>query len=491
MGFKEDAVFARYLSMGVYAADAVTKDLEGRHGHSVIELERYAKANKVWQTKVKRMRLPDLMCISCGRRIESKGKSKLEVKLSDSDAEGRAWRDGGMRLDDIFAFAKVDMTADPVTVPSIVYVTRHSLEEALASSKEGNRKAINEGSEMDRSWPMWAPDYAGVVLGVEISDERRTVHVVGDDGKKRRPYWHGSKWNTFYSLQEGDAFSAWQPVASSFAILESPTCEGPSWDWRKDLSVNDDDVRFPAVKAARFLDPENARDELLRIAEDPRNDWRVRLEAYTSLAPAFPDLIKHIREFVAGGGASSETQMEAVFALSELDSEVAVDELNRIATAYETLPEEVRAAAAWGLGTGARPSPDLLLDLIDDVNILVATHAAAVLPYDLSSSAIEVLVERLTKADLRAAATSAHLLAERDRIAPLVEALQAAPAANRRLIVLALGDRPRSVVEESLGKMDFGTRSSVLALWARADDWLRQPETEGALRALQQQMLRR
>lgn len=60
MGFKEDEDFARFLTMGAYAAAAVSDDLDAR-GHRIIELERYAKANKIWSIKVKRLRLPDLL----------------------------------------------------------------------------------------------------------------------------------------------------------------------------------------------------------------------------------------------------------------------------------------------------------------------------------------------------------------------------------------------------------------------------------------------
>ena len=61
MGFKEDADFARFVSMGAVGVAAVAFDLSEAHGHRMVELERYAMANKVWQTKVKRLRLPDLL----------------------------------------------------------------------------------------------------------------------------------------------------------------------------------------------------------------------------------------------------------------------------------------------------------------------------------------------------------------------------------------------------------------------------------------------
>lgn len=114
MGFKEDADFARFVSMGVVATDAVRNDLRDTHGHQVIELERFAMANKLWQTKVKRLRLPDLLCVRCGLRVESRGKSQLGIILSHSD--GRAWDAGGTRDEDLFAVVRVVVSEDRKSV---------------------------------------------------------------------------------------------------------------------------------------------------------------------------------------------------------------------------------------------------------------------------------------------------------------------------------------------------------------------------------------
>lgn len=95
MGFKEDARFARYVTMGVVGAAAVAHDLRDRFGHRPVELERYSMANKIWREKVKRLRIPDLVCLQCGRRVESRAKTVLEVKLSDSETVGRQWHAGG------------------------------------------------------------------------------------------------------------------------------------------------------------------------------------------------------------------------------------------------------------------------------------------------------------------------------------------------------------------------------------------------------------
>ncbi|WP_031508698.1 HEAT repeat domain-containing protein [Streptomyces megasporus] len=488
MGFKEDADFARFLSMGVYAADAITQDLEQNHGHRIIELERYAKANKVWQTKVKRMRLPDLMCVSCGRRFESKGKTRLEVKLSDSTLPGRAWRDGGMRLDDVFAFARVDMKANPVRVSNLVYVTRQSLEDALGSSKEGNRKSVSEGSEMDRRWPMWTPEYAGEVVAVD--NVLKKVRVT--KGTSTYLYGSGSRWDTFHTLAVGTAFEAGQPVAFSFRMAEVACPGDGSWNWQKDLLSTDEDIRFPAVKAARFLGVETVEDILLSIAGDEANDWRLRLEAHASLAPTRPASVAALRVLAEGTDSTDEVRMEAVFSLSEIDTEEAVEALYSVASSTEpAIPEEVRAAAAWGLGIGARKAPAKLIRLVNDPSVLVSTHAVAVMPSELPQECLEELLDWLRADDLHRAATAAHLLAERDLVAELVSALQTAPEGVRRLIVLALGDTSREAVSGLLSQLDVQSRAGIATLWAKKDDWLRQPDTDGILDALKLQTLRR
>ncbi len=103
MAFKQNEDFLRYLTMGAVGSAAVARYLNGRQGHRVVELERYTMANKIWATKVKRLRLPDLMCLDCGMRVEARAKSKLEIKMSDSETPGRAWY-ASLRGQDLIAF---------------------------------------------------------------------------------------------------------------------------------------------------------------------------------------------------------------------------------------------------------------------------------------------------------------------------------------------------------------------------------------------------
>jgi malonyl CoA-acyl carrier protein transacylase len=76
MGLKEDVDFARFLSIGVYAAEAISQDLEHNHGHRIIKLERCAKANKVRQDEGQRMRLADSCVLAVGSfRVQRQDKA--------------------------------------------------------------------------------------------------------------------------------------------------------------------------------------------------------------------------------------------------------------------------------------------------------------------------------------------------------------------------------------------------------------------------------
>jgi hypothetical protein len=239
VGLKEDADFARYLTMGAYGAAHVKQDLESR-GHRIVELERYAMANKVWsEVKVKRLRLPDLLCVDCGRRFEAKSKTKLELKLSHSSAVGREWWAGGMRPEDVFAFVRVAVTDGEVDLGQILYVTRQGLENASADRRKGGMKAASEGSETDVSWPIWVPSYPGVFTRVDV-DPELIIRVQKTDGRLMSRA--RGKWSRLHLyLRPGDSFEAgpslgpWPPLTSiapakpgTGALISSPPTQTPA-----------------------------------------------------------------------------------------------------------------------------------------------------------------------------------------------------------------------------------------------------------------------
>ena len=69
--------------MGVVGVQQTMCHLEDA-GFQPIELERYCASNKIWATKVKRLRLPDILCIRTGLRVEVRAKTDLRIRMSDA-----------------------------------------------------------------------------------------------------------------------------------------------------------------------------------------------------------------------------------------------------------------------------------------------------------------------------------------------------------------------------------------------------------------------
>ena len=106
MGFKSDREFLRNVSIGAIGTQKISTILRAG-GFQVIELERYCSSNKIWATKIKRLRVPDLLCLKSGIRIECRAKADLKITMSHSvNNPDRVW-DKGLRETDIVAFIKV------------------------------------------------------------------------------------------------------------------------------------------------------------------------------------------------------------------------------------------------------------------------------------------------------------------------------------------------------------------------------------------------
>lgn len=483
MGFKEDEDFARFLTMGAHAAAAIATDLEQNHGHRIVELERYARANKIWAIKVKRLRLPDLLCLRCGRRFEAKGKTKLELRLSDSTTAGREWWAGGMRDEDVFAFVRVAVEGDSAQVGQVVYTTLAALKDAQEALVAGQRKAVSAGAEVAVSWPAWTPSAAGVIETV-TSDE---IIIRKTDGRAQR-YRNHLKWPGWHLHRHvGETFGAYDMIVGSVAPAVV-VCEGDVWDWIADLDADQADDRFVAVKAARWLNRGQVDNRLRIMARDSEEDWRTSLEAAASLTPRDPTLIEDVRAHVRSDAKEGEA-MEAVFVLTELPLPEAADALYEVAQ-DKSLPSEVRAAAVWGLGLGASGQSDRLVSFLADEDDMVALHAGAALPDALSSSMRGVLDDWLRGGMLREAAAAAHAMARRGEIDALLRRASACAPDVRALILRAVGDRPRSEVEPFLGAADADAAATLRTLWVQERDWLRGPLTDGGLDVLEKQRLR-
>lgn len=204
MGFKVDTSFLRFLTMGALGVRRVAEELKAR-GFEPIELERYCASNKIWATKVKRLRLPDLLCVRTGLRAEVRAKSDLKIRMSDApNNPDRTW-DAGCRDEDVVALiACADGPDGPVPADGAVYFSVQALRESVGQSKLGPPKSASEGAERDRTWPATIPSRPGKVLSV---NHKKLVVMMEGDGKAPRKQTYTLNDKHAY-VKPGDRFAA-------------------------------------------------------------------------------------------------------------------------------------------------------------------------------------------------------------------------------------------------------------------------------------------
>ena len=191
MAFKVDASFLRFLTIGALGVRRVAEELEAR-GFRPIEFERYSTSNKIWATKIKRLRVPDLLCVRTGLRVEVRAKTDLKIKMSDAPANPERVWNAGLRDEDIVALVACREGDDgPLAARHAVYFTVRALHQSAALSRLGPPKSASEGAERDREWPCTVPKRSGrvldlgggklkVLLDADHRPERRQTYSLGD-----------------------------------------------------------------------------------------------------------------------------------------------------------------------------------------------------------------------------------------------------------------------------------------------------------------------
>ena len=196
--FKSDDSFLRKLAVGAAGTNATIAWLKAM-GFNPIELERGSTGFKIWKKiKIKRVRVPDILCLNTGLRFESRGKTKLEISMSHSlNDPKRAW-DAGMRDDDLVSIVVFEQNDDsPVDlkqVSPVHFVSVKDMRKAFAAGQVSitQPKGVEEGSEIRVMWTCAAANQRSVVSAVEsgkisltpIPEARRqTIQLSRSKGK--------------------------------------------------------------------------------------------------------------------------------------------------------------------------------------------------------------------------------------------------------------------------------------------------------------------
>lgn len=400
--FKSDDSFLEKLALGATAAKATIKRLK-ELGFEPIELERGSTGYKIWKKiKIKRTRVPDILCLKSGQRFESRGKTRLEISMSHSQKDPhRAW-DIGMRPDDQVAVLLCKKAGDsPINwqaASPIHFIKVSDLRHAVARRhiQISKPKGVEEGSEIRIIWPCaYANEHSEVA---EISTKNIKLQSKTSD-KTQRCSLYRKKLSLHPQCHVGEIVQANQIVASVVPIDLNPMPQ---------LRVNEDyfmtqllsaslSERYAAAKALRSRGFKKAGARLKERMVDEAEDIYVRLEAAASLAThASVSGWKFL--FDCLNSEFFTVQLETVIVLSEIPAPRS-EELLISVLVDPNRNAEVRAGAAWALGEFATGnSASALISTFNLTNSEIKIEAARAL-LKITPSQIERILSMINSID--------------------------------------------------------------------------------------------
>lgn len=481
--FKSDVSFLRKLAVGAAGTNSTIARLK-EMGFNPIELERGSTGFKIWKKiKIKRVRVPDILCLNTGLRFESRGKTKLEISMSHSlNDPKRAW-DAGMRDDDFVSIVvfeqKDDSPVDLKQISPVHFVRVNDMRTAFVNEQVSitKPKGAEEGSEIRVMWTCAAAKQRSEVFAVEsqkvsllpIPEARRqTIQLSRSKGKiKLLP-----------QVAVGDIVEQNQIVASVVPVntdLQCPPSVGEAYFIEKLASVNLSE-RYAASKALRYRGYSKAKAFLESRVNDADEDIYVQLEAAAALAAY--DNIKGW-EFIENKVRSPvmtvplETQLETVIVASEIPktrSEALLIEVLK----DDNRDDELRAGTAWALGQFASAtSATALVDTFNLSTLEIKVEAARAL-LRIADPQIDHLVGLLKNCDPAKRDGISWALARSGKFDP-TEIIPGADDNLRRWLSYIVGYGKENFVQdnvEAICKADPEIYFATSVLWQIIASWV-------------------
>jgi len=406
--FKSDDSFLRKLAVGAAGTNATIDRLKAM-GFNPIELERGSSGFKIWKKiKIKRVRVPDVLCLDTGLRFESRGKTKLEISMSHSlNDPKRAW-DAGMRDDDLVSIVVFEQNDDsPIDLKQISpvhFVSVKEMRQAFAAEQVSitQPKGVEEGSEIRVVWTCATANQRSIVSTVEAS----RVSLIPVSGERKQTIQLSrskGKITLLPQVKVSEAVEANQIVAAVVPVnteLQCPASVSEAYFVGKLASVNLSE-RYAAAKALRYRGYTTAKPVLEARMADADEDIYVQLEAAAALA-AYDDpngwgfIENKLRSPVMA--VPLETQLETVIVASEIPKNRSEQLLIEVLRDSQR-DDELRAGAAWALGQfSSATSATALVDTFNSSPLDIKVEAARAL-LRIAEPQIHHLTELLRNGD--------------------------------------------------------------------------------------------
>ncbi len=393
--YKSDDSFLEKLAIGAIGTQKVMSNLRAQ-GHSVIELERGSTGYKIWKSiKIKRVRVPDILCIDSGVRVESRAKTNLVISMSHSDAdESRGW-DYGLKDNDYIALVVCTKYGDePVAWRAGDLVQYILVSELRESFEEGHvikerPKGAEEGFESRLTWPAAIAKSQGKIKllsrdRVQYSrtiDDRTISLKLSRKDIALKPL-----------VRENEEISPNQILASVVPVKQGIECEqiNPEEYYPAMLNSNSISDRYGAAKAFSYISQTIDEQCLTQRLTDGSEHIYIRLECAASLARRGNEQGYLFIEEVLSS-TYLEHRLEAIIILGEINTDRSSSVLCRILEDSTQHPE-IRGGAAWALGElGFQSSIPRLIRSFRELDNVIRIEAARALRKICESHIIQVL----------------------------------------------------------------------------------------------------
>ncbi|MGA2271308.1 MAG: HEAT repeat domain-containing protein [Bryobacteraceae bacterium] len=494
LALKPDSSFFRKIVIGAVGARSVCADLAS-HGHEMVELERGSTDTKLWkEVKRKRVRIPDLVCVRCGQRAESRAKTNAELAMSHSVTdEARAW-DFGMIDSDLIGFPICQAveeqywSAGRLNSSASYWRERNWVRWRLAGRinyfrvgtfrgtkfSKSSVKGVTEGSETSICWDAVFSSRTGTVESCE--GNRITIRRESDGHRHTR----NIPPNLNLLVANGDHVEVNQVIASSLTTVGNAelTCSATirAHHIPDLLGSRERTLRFTGVKLARLRHDGGQCDTVRELVADSEEDIYIRLEGLSYLAAVCGQASAEIFASYLNS-PDPQTQLESVIAIGEVGTTEAVEVLSRILD-DSALPYFLRSAAAWSLGRiGTQAAVNRLVSAFADIDVTIREEALEGIT-SIGGAAVPVLLSGLRGTAMDVAAGCAEALRQQASLPPnviaeLTQNLQEPGASD--WAVWLLGHLPRERVAPAIIGLQGSAPQlhyAVSLLWSFMESWI-------------------
>lgn len=476
--YKSDVSFLEKISLGAVGTRKVFEDVTAQ-GHSPIELERGSMSFKIWkQIKIKRVRVPDILCINCDKRVESRAKTNLEITMSHSiSTPERGW-DFGLEDDDYIALVKCvkggERPTDWVAEDPVQYVEVGSMRAAydknLAFAEKP--KGATEGFEIRVTWPSsLASDHGEVTL---VNSQK--IQYRGSTSGRIVTLLLSKRGTTLEPrVRVGETVRKNQIVASVVPVVQRFNC-GKTTSTEYYLGMLDSTSlsdRYVSAKALAHFTSDAAADALAKTVRNEREHIYVRLEAASSLLKmGHTEYLNFFKGLLSD--QYLENRLECVIVLGEIDSDKSCDFL--IGTLLDSNQHpEIRAGAAWSLGElKNKKATEALVKVFNEVEKTIREEAARALMRfgDLYSKDIISLIPKSTEEE-RAGIAWALSKSGRFEIRDLIPSMSDDEARKWIAWIIGTQDQAKYISQiEQLKRKDQEVYFAVTVLWKILSSWI-------------------